>query len=87
MATNKNFVVKNGLEVGGDIVVTGSLQTSGLTLPTSDGTSGQVIATDGNGNLSFQTIVSNFTISDGTNTDTFNTGETLTFTADRKSVV
>ena len=81
MATNKNFVVKNGLEVGGDIVVTGSLQTSGLTLPTSDGTSGQVIATDGNGNLSFQTIVSNFTISDGTNTDTFNTGETLTFTA------
>ena len=81
MATNKNFVVKNGLEVGGDIVVTGSLQTSGLTLPASDGTSGQVIATDGNGNLSFQTIVSNFTISDGTNTDTFNTGETLTFTA------
>ena len=81
MATNKDFIVKNGLQVGGDIVVTGSLQTSGLTLPASDGTSGQVIATDGNGNLSFQTIVSNFTISDGTNTDTFNTGETLTFTA------
>ena len=81
MATNKNFVVKNGLEVGGDIIVTGSLQTSVLTLPASDGTSGQVIVTDGSGNLSFQTIVSNFTISDGTNTDTFNTGETLTFTA------
>jgi len=81
MATNKNFIVKNGLEVGGDIIVTGSLQTSVLTLPASDGTSGQVIVTDGSGNLSFQTIVSNFTISDGTNTDTFNTGETLTFTA------
>ena len=33
--------------------VNGSLKASGLTYPTSDGTNGQVIVTDGSGNLSF----------------------------------
>lgn len=45
----------------------------------SGGTVGQVLRTDGSGNLSFSSVVSNFTISDGSTTDTFNTGETLTF--------
>jgi hypothetical protein len=34
----------------------GNLTTNGITLPTSDGTNGQVIVTDGSGNLSFTTI-------------------------------
>jgi hypothetical protein len=80
MATNKNFIVKNGLEVGGNVVVTGQLTTSGMSLPASDGSNGQFLQTDGAGNLSFATVVSDFTISDGTSTDTVNTGETLTFT-------
>jgi hypothetical protein len=51
-----------------------------LTLPDSDGDSGNVIITDGNGNLSFSSpSASSFTLAadSGTN-DTFNTGETLT---------
>lgn len=33
-----------------------SLKAAGLTYPTTDGTNGQVIATDGSGNLTFQTV-------------------------------
>jgi hypothetical protein len=40
----------------GNLLVTGSLTASGLIYPTSDGTVGQAIVTDGNGNLSFDTI-------------------------------
>jgi len=52
------------------------------TLPGSDGTSGQVLQTDGSGNLTFATpAASTFTLSadSGTN-DSFSTGGTLTFT-------
>ena len=52
-----------------------------LTLPTSAGTNGQFMQVNGSGQLSFATVQSSFTLSDGSNTDTFNTGETLTFTA------
>ena len=48
MATNKKFRVKHGLEVN---TLSGS--TSTLVFPTSDGTAGQVIQTDGSGNLTF----------------------------------
>ena len=51
-----------------------------LTLPDSDGDSGNVLITDGSGNLSFSApAASSFTLAadSGTN-DTFNTGETLT---------
>jgi hypothetical protein len=51
-----------------------------LTLPDSDGDSGNVLITDGSGNLSFSApSASSFTLAadSGTN-DTFNTGETLT---------
>ena len=48
MATNKKFRVKHGLEVN---TLSGS--TSTLVFPTADGTNGQVIQTDGSGNLSF----------------------------------
>ena len=80
MATNKNFVVKNGLEVGGNVIVTGNITQAGLVFPNSDGTSGQYLQTDGDGNLTWNSVVSSFSVSNGTTTDQVNTGETLTFT-------
>jgi len=52
-----------------------------FTLPSADGTNGQILTTDGSGNLSFSNAAaSSFTIQDDSSTtDTFNTGETLTF--------
>src|SRR6056300_1495705 len=50
------------------------------TLPSSDGTPGQFLKTDGSGNLAFQTVNQFITLSDGSVTDPFNTSETLTFT-------
>jgi hypothetical protein len=50
-----------------------------LTLPPDDGTIGQFLKTDGSGNLAFETVFSNFTITGDTGSDTFNTNETLDF--------
>lgn len=51
------------------------------TLPRVDGTAGQVLVTDGVGAVTFQSPSSNsFTIAGNTGTDTFSTGQTLTFT-------
>jgi hypothetical protein len=50
-----------------------------LTLPTATGTAGQFLKTDGSGNLAFETVFSNFTITGDTGSDTFNTNETLDF--------
>ena len=47
------------LEVAGDTTITGSLTADGLSYPTSDGSAGQVLKTDGSGNLSFTTISTN----------------------------
>lgn len=41
------------LSVAGDTTLTGSLTFSGLTMPTSDGSNGQVLQTDGSGNITF----------------------------------
>jgi len=52
-----------------------------FTLPSSDGSNGQILTTDGSGGLSFASAASSsFTLAadSGTN-DTFNTGDTLTF--------
>ena len=52
-----------------------------FTLPSADGSNGQILTTDGSGGLSFASAASSsFTIAadSGTN-DTFNTGDTLTF--------
>jgi hypothetical protein len=55
--------------------------TTTFTLPDGDGTNGQALITDGSGNLSFTTINSTFTLAaDSGSSDTFNTGDTLTFT-------
>ena len=51
-----------------------------FTLPNGDGSADEFLKTDGSGNLSFAAIPSgSFTISDGSTTDTFTTGQTLTF--------
>jgi len=47
------------LRYGYDVSITGSLTADGLTYPTTDGSAGQVIKTDGSGNLSFTTISTN----------------------------
>ena len=52
-----------------------------LTLPTDDGDANEFLQTDGSGNLTWAAVTSSLTLAadSGTN-DTFNTGETLTFT-------
>tara|TARA_B100000902_G_scaffold194521_1_gene185855 strand:+ start:713 stop:2473 length:1761 start_codon:yes stop_codon:yes gene_type:complete len=51
-----------------------------LTLPATDGDSGQFLQSNGSGVLSFATVTSSFTLAaDSGSNDTFNTGETLTF--------
>src|SRR6056300_903490 len=56
--------------------------TTTFTLPDGDGSSGQVLTTDGSGNLSFaDAAASSFTLAaDSGSNDTFSTGGTLTFT-------
>ena len=56
MAINKDFLVKNGLQVGGNTQLTGSLTASGLSYPVSDGDQYMAMVTDGNGNLSFNNV-------------------------------
>jgi len=52
-----------------------------LTLPATDGDANQFLQTNGSGVLSFATVTSTFTLAaDSGSNDTFNTGETLTFT-------
>src|SRR6056300_1669897 len=67
-----------GLKAPNDVTGAGGSQT--YTLPSSDGTPGQFLKTDGSGNLAFQTVNQFITLSDGSVTDPFNTSETLTFT-------
>ena len=55
-------------------------------LPDGDGSANQVLKTDGSGNLGFATVSSSFTLSDGSNTDTFSTGGTLTFSGTTNEV-
>ena len=53
---------------------------STLTFPTSDGSANQFLKTDGSGTLSWGTVTSSLTLAADLGTsDTFNTGETLTF--------
>jgi len=79
---NGNSITSTNLN--GDIEVTpngtGDLILDGQNWPQADGSTGQFLKTDGSGQLSWATVVSDFTISDGSTTDTFATGETLTFT-------
>ena len=53
--------------------------TTTFTLPGADGTAGQFLKTDSNGNLSFGTVNQYIDLAGDTGTDTYNTAETLTF--------
>jgi len=69
----------------GNITITphgsGKVVIDGLSHPTSDGSDGQFLKTDGAGNLTFGTVVSTLSIAADTgSSDTVNTGETITFT-------
>jgi len=88
-----NFLVDNlqfngnaitSTDTNGNITITpngtGDLVLDGLNWPQADGSANQYLKTDGSGQLSWGTVTSSFTLSDGTATDTFNTGGTLTFT-------
>jgi len=80
---NGNSITSTNLN--GDIEVTpngtGDLILDGQNWPQADGSTGQFLKTDGSGQLSWATIPSgSFTLSDGSATDSFTTGETLTFT-------
>ncbi len=67
--TDRLFVIGNGTDANtlsdavivlknGNTRINGTLTAKGLTYPTSDGTAGQVLTTDGSGALSFSTISS-----------------------------
>ena len=69
----------------GNITITpngsGKVILDGLSHPTSDGSAGQFLKTDGSGNLSFGTVVSTLSLAADTGSnDSVSTGETITFT-------
>lgn len=53
MAVKKNFKIKSGLEVADSAVIGGVFKASGLTYPTLDGLTNEVIKTNGSGVLNF----------------------------------
>jgi len=87
-----NFLVDNlqfdgnaitSTDTNGNITITpngtGDLVLDGLNWPQADGSTGQYLKTNGSGQLSWDTVSTSFTISDGSATDSFSTGGTLTF--------
>ena len=58
-----------------------------FTLPSADGSNGYILTTNGSGVLSFSApAASSFTVAGDSGSDTFNTGETLTFAGTAKEV-
>jgi len=67
----RSVTLRSPATLAGDVV---------LTLPATAGSNGQYLKVDGSGNTSWAAVASGaFTISDGTTTDNFSTGDTLTF--------
>ncbi len=56
--TKKLETTANGITVSGGVTASGTNVLSGLTYPTSDGSAGQVLQTNGSGTLSFATVSS-----------------------------
>jgi len=72
--------------INGNIEITpngaGSIVLDGQSWPQADGSTDFFLKTNGSGQLSWSAVPSgSFTLSDGTNTDLFNTGNTLLFSA------
>ena len=58
-----------------------------FTLPSADGSNGYILTTNGSGVLSFSApAASSFTVAGDSGSDTFNTGETLTFAGTAKEI-
>lgn len=49
------FIVKNGIILKSGTIEIGDATTTGYTFPSTDGTNGQVLTTDGSGSVTFQT--------------------------------
>jgi len=80
---NGNTIIST--DTNGNINITpngsGDLVLDGQNWPQADGSADEYLKTNGSGQLSWASIPSgSFTLSDGTTTDSFSTGETLTFT-------
>ena len=58
----------NNLTVVSGVNVTGSVKLNNITYPISDGSNGQVMTTDGSGNISFTTVASGGTAASGSGT-------------------
>jgi len=54
--TSNTLLVNANSKMNGELNLVGGLSASGLLYPDTDGTTGQVMTTDGAGNLSFQTV-------------------------------
>ena len=68
--TGFGVVANSNTKVDGALTVTGTSTLSGLAYPTSDGTDGQVITTDGAGALAFESLTANTEIVNNS-TDTY----------------
>ena len=68
--TGFGIVANSNTKVDGALTVTGTSTLSGLAYPTSDGTDGQVITTDGAGALAFESLTANTEIVNNS-TDTY----------------
>ena len=76
------------LTVAGNTTVTGSLIADGLSYPTSDGSAGQVIKTDGSGTLSFTTISTNSVSQGNSNVTVTDSGTgAITIAADGNTII
>ena len=80
---NGNTIIST--DTNGNINITpngaGDLVLDGQNWPQADGSADEYLKTNGSGQLSWASIPSGtFTLSDGSTTDSFSTGETLTFT-------
>jgi hypothetical protein len=76
------------LTVAGNATVTGSLTADGLAYPTSDGSAGQVIKTDGSGTLSFTTISTNSVSQGDSNVTVTDSGTgAITIAADGNTII
>ena len=76
------------LTVAGNTTLTGSLTADGLVYPTSDGSAGQVIKTDGSGNLSFTTISTNSVSQGDSNVTVTDSGTgAITIAADGSTII
>lgn len=70
----------DSVTVGGSLIAVGTTTLKGLTFPTSDGTNGQFIKTNGSGTLSFATGATGDVTTTGTQTLTNKTVNSSTFT-------